>query len=406
MIEFYKIKTEKDNKVLYVYLNYDYEFGKDINDKVLKSIQREIDIFNIAKVVIVIGGIVISTIYIKDNYNYSNINIDNPTNIIENLSIYDYEKIREIPVKEIIEEKEEIVKNETIEDNQKEAISINKKKKSSSISKKETEKIPDLTYITVKRSNGSTMYIELEEYVIGVVAAEMPASFSLEALKAQAVVARTYALKRASKGETLTDTSSTQNYKDIDQMKEMWGNSFNTYYYKIVDAVSSTKGQTLTYNGEYIDALYHSTSNGYTEDPIYVWGNSVPYLKSVVSNWDKNISSYTKTNSFDFITVLNLLGIKYTEDINVEIISRNESGRITEIKVGNNKYTGVAIRNILSLRSADFDIELSNGNIIFVTRGYGHGVGMSQYGASEMAKVGYTYKQILFHYYTEVTLKT
>ena len=258
--------------------------------------------------------------------------------------------------------------------------------------------------VTIYRSNGSILEIELEEYIVGVVAAEMPASFSSEALKAQAVVARTYALKRVSTGQKLTDTVSTQAYIDVSQMKQKWGNDFSKYYNKIKKAVEETTGEYITYNGEYINAVYHSTSNGYTEDAKNVWQESYPYLKSVESIWDKNVSSYQRTITKDYNNLLDVTGLS-DENLEINILNRNTSGRVETIQVGNNIYTGVEFRNLLGLRSTDFDIEFVDGNIQITTRGYGHGVGMSQYGANEMSKQGYNYRQIIGHYYTGVQIQ-
>ena len=258
--------------------------------------------------------------------------------------------------------------------------------------------------VTVYRSNGTVLQIEMEEYLVGVVAAEMPASFNIEALKAQAVIARTYALKRISQGQVLTDTVSTQSYIDTSQMKNKWGSEYTKYYNKIVEAVSSTKGEYVTYNGKYIEAVYHSTSNGYTEDAKNVWGTSYPYLKSVESSWDKSASSYLKIENKEFQTVMQILGLSFDENTEISIISRNKSGRVSEVKIGNTSYTGVELRTLLGLRSADFDIEVNNEIVTIITRGYGHGVGMSQYGANGMANSGYSYKDIIKHYYTGVVI--
>lgn len=244
--------------------------------------------------------------------------------------------------------------------------------------------------------------MDLEEYLIGVVGAEMPASFQMEALKAQAVVARTYALKLLASGKKLTDTVSTQVYKDNNELKKLWGNSYSTYYQKIKEAVTSTKGVSVYYQGNYINALYHSTSNGKTEDASMVWGNSVPYLKSVDSKWDVQASSYLREIKEDFTNVLNLLGISNDTNIQFEIISRDESGRVEKIKVGDKIFDGVTFRNLLKLRSTDFSIMVINNQVSITTKGYGHGVGLSQYGANGMAQEGYTYKEILKHYYTGV----
>ena len=181
----------------------------------------------------------------------------------------------------------------------------------------------------------------------------------------------------------------------------MGQNDYDMYYNKVKEAVDSTKGIAIYYNNDLIDALFFSTSNGKTEDSKYVWGNNIPYLKSVDSSWDKDASSYLRDVSKDLINVLNLLGVSSSD---FTIISRNESGRITEIKVGDKSYTGVEFRNLLGLRSADFDISVNDNTVNIITRGYGHGVGLSQYGANGMAKSGYNFKQIIRHYYTGVDI--
>lgn len=253
-------------------------------------------------------------------------------------------------------------------------------------------------------NKGVISSIELEEYIVGVVAAEMPASFSVEALKAQAVAARTYTVKKASAGKTLVNSTSDQVYNTVDEMKAKWGSSFNTYYNKIKSAVSSTKGLVITYNGKYIDALYCSMTNGKTEQPEYVWAYSYPYLKCVSSSWDKNVKGFETVKNLEYATVSKALGQTVTRETVIEILSYTVSGRVDKIKIGDKTYTGVEIRTKLGLRSTDFTIDLNDSNISITTRGFGHGVGLSQYGANEMAKQGYTYDKILHHYYTGITI--
>lgn len=263
--------------------------------------------------------------------------------------------------------------------------------------------VPDKV-ITLKRTNGEVLQVGLEEYLIGVVAAEMPASFNSEALKAQAIVARTYTLKLLESGRTITDDVSTQVYKSNSELQSMWKASYNTYYNKVKNAVSATNGLCIKYNGSLIDAVYHSTSNGYTEDSVNVWGNSVPYLKTVTSPWDTSVSSYLKNVTISFDKISNVLGFDFNSSSSIEIISRDESNRISRIKFNDKEYSGVEIRNLLGLRSADFDFNISDEGVNFTTRGYGHGVGMSQYGANEMSNAGYSYDGILNHYYTNVQI--
>lgn len=266
---------------------------------------------------------------------------------------------------------------------------------------------PEVTgpMVTVYRSNGSVLTLGLEEYLVGVVAAEMPASFHKEALKAQAVVARTYALRSIQEGKKLTDTQDTQVYKDQNQLKQEWGASFSTYYQKVQAAVQETKGRYLTYQGRYIEALYFSTSNGYTEDASYVWGNSVPYLQSVVSSWDTESRFFHQEVYKDKQQVFSSFGLDANIDGTIQILERNRSGRVVSLKLGSTVISGVTFRSRLGLASTDFEIQEVGSQLKIVTKGWGHGVGMSQYGANGMAKNGYTYNQILTHYYQGVTLQ-
>lgn len=258
--------------------------------------------------------------------------------------------------------------------------------------------------IKVKLNTGETINIALEDYVIGVVGSEMPALFNSEALKAQSVAARTYALKKTSMGATLTATTSDQVYKTNDQLKAMWGNSYDTYYNKVKNAVLATKGEVMTYNGNYIDAVYFSTSNGRTEDPIYVWSYTQPYLKSVDSKWDIGTTFFNATKTISKSEISSKLGVNLTSISEITINSLTTGGRVNSVTIAGKEFTGVQIRTLLGLRSADFTVSESGNNIVFTTKGWGHGVGMSQYGANGMANAGYSYSQILKHYYTGISI--
>ena len=260
--------------------------------------------------------------------------------------------------------------------------------------------------INVKLASGQVITVTLEEYVLGVVGAEMPAEFQTEALKAQAVASRTYALKKMLSSSTISASISDQRYNTNAELKAKWGTSYDKYYAKIKSAVDSTKGQCLTYNGSYIEALFFSTSNGKTEDAIYVWGNSFPYLKSVDSSWDTSVSGFSQTKTIPMSQISSTLGVNLTSASDIKIVSKTTGNRVNKITICGKEYTGVKIRQIFGLRSADFDISQSGNNIVFTTRGYGHGVGMSQYGANGMAKSGYSYSQILKHYYSGVSIVT
>ena len=258
--------------------------------------------------------------------------------------------------------------------------------------------------INLYRKNGSVVSMELDEYLVGVVGAEMPASFNIEALKAQAIVARTYTLKTINSGKKLSDDNSTQNYKSNEELKNTWGSSYNTYYNKVRSAVIDTNGIVIKYNSGLIDALYHSTSNGYTEDASNVWKNSVPYLKSVSSEYDTTNKNFIYNKFISYQDLSNKLGIPISYSSNIEISEKTNSGRVKYLNIDGNIFNGVNVRTILGLRSTDFVFEKQETGINIITKGYGHGVGMSQYGANGMANNGYSYKDIILHYYKGVYL--
>lgn len=247
--------------------------------------------------------------------------------------------------------------------------------------------------------------IDLEEYIIGVVAGEMPASFASEALKAQAIAARTYAIyKQNTKTTTydLTTDVSNQVYITPSQMKENWGNEYEYYYNKIKDCVEETEGLVMEYEGEIISSYYFAMSNGKTEDASLVFGESKDYLISVDSSWDEEIKNYEVTTEFtidDFCTKLNIS----SANITIKDIARTPSGRVNYITINNQVFKGTEVREKLGLRSTDFTIEVAD-TIKVTTRGYGHGVGMSQYGANTLAKSGKTYEEILKYYYQNIDI--
>lgn len=260
--------------------------------------------------------------------------------------------------------------------------------------------------LTIKdQEKNKEQVINLEDYIVGVVAGEMPASFKDEALKAQAIASRTYALYKMNTKTTtydlVTDVSN-QVYITEEEMAQKWGSDFNKYYLKIKNAVQSTKDMVMKYNGEVISSYYFSMSNGKTEDVSLVFGESSDYLKSVDSSWDKEIKSFEKKISVskdEFCQKLNIT----CNAISIKDISKSASGRVKSIVINNKSFKGTDIRKLLGLRSTDFEITVSD-KIEITTKGYGHGVGMSQYGANEMAKEGATYEEILNHYYQNINI--
>lgn len=252
----------------------------------------------------------------------------------------------------------------------------------------------------------------LEEYIVGVVAAEMPISFEKEALKAQAIAARTYAYKRVGdKNETIDYKKIGQAYNSIDEMKKKWGNNFDEYYKKVRDAVYETKGIVMLYNNEPIEAVFHSTSAGITEVSENIWGRSLPYIKSVDSKVDENAPNFTYTTKIDNQHFIKKIVDKFPEIDKNKIINtfqikkRSKAGYVLEVDICGQKMTGREIRELFNLRSSNFIIKKNKENIEFTTKGYGHGAGMSQYGANFMAKDGKTYEQILLHYYKDIILE-
>ena len=259
----------------------------------------------------------------------------------------------------------------------------------------------------VKVNKDTNIYeMNIEEYLIGVVGCEMPALFEEEALKAGAVAARTYLLNKLENNENyiISSTTNDQCYSDENELKEKWGNNYNEYKSKIEKAVKETKDEYMTYNGEIIKAFYFSTSNGKTENVENVFGEKLDYLVSVDSNYDKNTTQFNKTIEITKSDFLKKLNLPETKEIKITNIIKNETNRIDEITINDRKFKGTKIRTLLNLRSTDFEITINEYTVKITTKGYGHGVGMSQYGANELAKLGYNYEEILKHYYTGIEL--
>lgn len=267
------------------------------------------------------------------------------------------------------------------------------------------------TVVRVKRqATGKIDEVPLEEYVVGVLAGEMPVSFELEALKAQAVAARTYVIKRIvdnkNKEYDVVDTPLNQAYIDSETLKNKWQKKYDEYINKLKIAVLQTRGEYLTYNNKIIDALFFSTSVGQTENSEDVFPNTIPYLRSVDSSWDEKVSPvFSETSEMSLEEFYKLLGLNYSEKLNIEVINTTSTGRIKKIKINGKEFTGSEVANKLKVRSNYFDI-LKTGNIIDITtKGYGHGVGMSQYGAQAMALNGSKYDYILKYYYQDIEIK-
>lgn len=260
--------------------------------------------------------------------------------------------------------------------------------------------------------------LDIDEYLLGVVSAEMPADFEEEALKAQAVVARTYTIYmiehnkgKHENADICDDSSCCQAWISKGDRLSRWDEEKRDNNWKKIErAVYSTAGKVATYNGDVIDAFFHSNSGGKTEEVSNVWGGTdLPYLQSVETSGEDAYSQYASEVILTKVEFENKIKDKYPEfviDYNdsecIKIIEYTQGNRVKTIKIGNLELSGVEVRSLIGLKSANFVVEISDDNIKFSVKGYGHGVGMSQTGADSMAKQGSNYEEIIQHYYTGV----
>jgi stage II sporulation protein D len=259
--------------------------------------------------------------------------------------------------------------------------------------------------------------MNLEDYILGVVAGEMPASFHIEALKAQALAARTYTMLRMSRfggsgcskhpgAEICTDSTHCQAYRNPAAVKQGLD--------RLKEAVYGTAGEVIVYDNRLIDAVFHSTSGGKTENSEEIWSSRVPYLRSVVSGYEEHSPKYVAQQEIsidNFISCIKKLdsGVKINKKNiknEIKILGRSEGGRITKLQIGNKTFKGMDVRNALGLNSSNFNYSIENDAILFTVVGSGHGIGMSQYGADGMAREGVGYRDIVLHYYQGVDIVT
>ncbi len=282
-----------------------------------------------------------------------------------------------------------------------------------------TEQTADLgTYPVLDTETGEVTEISVRDYVIGAVCAEIPASFEPEALKAQAVAAHTYAHRLALLAQNGTDKSLKGAYFSDDsskyqafytnaEIREVYGEHYDTYYAKVSAAVDAVLPEILTYLDQPIIAAFHAMSSGKTESAEYVWGTHTAYLVPVDSSSDLQAPRYEETAVFSQDEVKKRLedaraGLMLSGDAEkwFSVPEVTESGTVLQIRAGSSIFTGQELRSLFSLRSAAFTVKFADGEFSFTTKGYGHNVGMSQYGANAMAKEGKTYREILAYYYT------
>ena len=249
-----------------------------------------------------------------------------------------------------------------------------------------------------------------EDYIFGVVSAEMPALYEEEALKAQAVAAYTYACfnrkNNANKDyDVSTDYNVSQSFLAEEKLNEKWGSKTEEYKAKIRKAINESSGYVIKYNDEIILSVYHAISPSKTENSENVWGKAYPYLKSVDSSFDTKAENFSTKAEFTQKELEEKLGDKIKKGFSPKDyfgdVSLSKTGLVKEIQICDKKYKGSEIREIFDLRSSNFTVEYKEGKFIFTVCGYGHGVGMSQFGANELAKEGKNFKEILEYYYTD-----
>lgn len=275
------------------------------------------------------------------------------------------------------------------------------------------------TITLLHKKTNETEQVNLDDYLCNVVSAEMPASYEKEALKAQAIVARTYTVykilnKKHENADICDDSTCCQAWISKENRLERWEQSEReSNWQKIYDCVNSTKGQIITYDNKPINAFFHSNSGGITEIPVNVWGGTgYPYLQSVETSGEDSYTQYLSEVVYtqeELISKLkdkyNDISIDFSNNDDIKILEYTQSNRVKTVKMGNHELSGVEARTLLGLKSTNFEILREDNIIKFSVKGYGHGVGMSQTGADSMAKQGKTAEEIVKHFYTGVEIK-
>ncbi len=282
-----------------------------------------------------------------------------------------------------------------------------------------TENKSDLAVTVFDHREEALLTLPLETYLVHVVAAEMPASFPSEALKAQSVAARTYTVYHMLHGgcrrhdaHVCTDSACCQAYTSETRLMENWGGNYGTNLAKVSDAVAATAYEVLLYDGAPIEALYHSASGGRTESASDAYGNDVPYLQSVMSTAETGTRRIATQKTFSTDEFCRLVNEKWPDARlkpaslarRLSVTQTSGSGRVLSMQLGSQTVTGRQLRSLLSLDSTLFTYTVAGSSITFDVRGYGHGVGMSQTGANAMALGGRNYREILTYYYTDVEI--
>ncbi len=279
-------------------------------------------------------------------------------------------------------------------------------------------KVPKDIKVKITKT-GEVQTLDIDEYLKGVVPAEMPPSYNIEALKAQAVVARTYTYEKMSKNshkdcDICDNYACCQAYYSKEKILEIWeGRKFDEktreeYWNKVEEAVNSTNNIVITYKGEYIKAYFHANSGGKTESSTEIWGKqNIPYLVPVESLGEEEHKYYKTEVSLSFEEIKEKINkgsdrkcnLELAED-NIKILGHTVSGRVSEMQIGGNVYDATELRSLFGLKSTNFTVDIKDKIVTFYVTGYGHGLGMSQTGSNYYANQGYKYDQIIQHYYT------
>ena len=284
----------------------------------------------------------------------------------------------------------------------------------------EQENYQDITIQLLHAKTGEVEQVNLEEYLCHVVSAEMPADYELEALKAQAIVARTYTMykrmnKKHANADICDDSTCCQAWVSKEDRLARWEESKReSNWQKIEQCINETRGKIVTYQNEPINAFFHANSGGKTEIPVNVWGggSNLPYLQVVETAGEEGYTQYASEVELTQEEILNKLKEKYadiqidfTKEEEIQITEYTDSQRVKTVRFGNHELSGVETRTIFGLKSTNFEITKQEGKIKFSVKGYGHGVGMSQTGADALAKQGKTAEDIIHHFYQDVEIK-
>lgn len=355
----HEILEVNNEKVLYLYITNTYEFAKNLESAIereenIKSrVQNYIKNRNIDfkgnKIYLVVDGIIVGSLSLSENTRYQE--------IIRNY-VPDYEKI-----------------------------------------KKEEIKAEEKYFINLEQEDGTIKKISLRNYLLGTLASCILPTFHIESIKAQAILCRTYAFKKMIEEKKVKVKNSCQIYHNINYYKLIWGKNYYEYINKLERGIDETNGQFLTYQNEIVEPIYHTVSNGRTENV-----EDKGYLNSVSSIWDMDCPLYTNTIRKTLEEVAKRLDIPKQDIKEIRIEELTNTNRVKKVKIGSKTFSGEEIKNLLGLPSSDISFVIEKDSMRFITRGIGNGYGLSQYGANGMAKSGYHYIQILYHYYPNTKL--